>query len=72
MITRVHFEDAAQARDAAARLAASDLEVALVEERSAGDDDGEAIVYVVATPAGLTDAAEVIGLDAADPRFEVG
>ena len=71
MITRVHFEDATQADDAAAKLAAADLEVALIEERFAAYD-GEGIVYVVATPAGLTEAADVIGLDADDPRLEVG
>ena len=51
MITRIHLEDAEAADDLATAIDAAGHEVAVVQERFAGEDDGEAVEYVVCTPA---------------------
>lgn len=56
MVTRIHFDDADAADQAAETLFAGGHEVAVVRERFAGEDDDEAVEFVVATTA---DAAQV-------------
>lgn len=50
MVTRVYFEDEDRAQALAAALDGRGLEVAVIQERFAGEDDDEAIEYVVCTP----------------------
>lgn len=50
MVSRIHFDDEQRAVAAADALDDAGLEVALIQERFAGEDDDEALDYVVATP----------------------
>lgn len=50
-VTRLHFDSEDDASATAEALAAAEIEVALIKERFAGEDDDEAISFVVATPA---------------------
>lgn len=59
-ITRLHFESEDDANATAEALAAAELEVALVKERFAGEDDDEAISFVVATPASQEQVAGLV------------
>ncbi|HET9127379.1 MAG TPA: hypothetical protein VHO26_08735 [Propionibacteriaceae bacterium] len=61
MVTRIHFDDAEGADEAAETLYAAGYEVAIVRERFAGEDDDEDIDYVVATPASKQEAMEALG-----------
>ena len=51
MITRIHLEDESDADALASAIDAAGHEVAVVKERFAGEDDDEAIEFVVCTPA---------------------
>jgi alkanesulfonate monooxygenase SsuD/methylene tetrahydromethanopterin reductase-like flavin-dependent oxidoreductase (luciferase family) len=62
-VTRIHLDD----EDAAARLAeridALGFEVAVIAERFAGEDDDEAMEYVVCTPAARADLGGLVRED---------
>ena len=68
MVTRLHFDDATLADEAAEALFAAGHEVAVVRERFAGEDDDEAVDYVVATPASVEQTRAAIG-DLAENLF---
>lgn len=61
MVTRIHFEDADAADQAAEQLFEAGHEVAIVRERFAGEDDDEAIEHVVATTASEQQARDTLG-----------
>ncbi|MDA8439059.1 MAG: hypothetical protein M0Z51_09405 [Propionibacterium sp.] len=61
MVTRIHFDDAERADEAAESLFSAGHEVAVVRERFAGEDDDEDVEYVVATPASVEDARAALG-----------
>jgi len=69
MVTRIHLEDADRADEAAEALFAAGYEVAVVRERFAGEDDDEAVDYVVATPATKQEALAALGELAGDDLF---
>ncbi|MEL4357569.1 MULTISPECIES: hypothetical protein [unclassified Luteococcus] len=61
MVSRMHFDDEDQAVRAAEAIDAAGHEVALIKERFAGEDDDEAIDFVVATPASADQLKELVG-----------
>ena len=61
MVTRIHFDEAERADEAAESLFTAGYEVAVVRERFAGEDDDEDVEFVVATPASVAQAHEVLG-----------
>lgn len=63
MVSRMHFDDEAQAVEAAEKIDAAGYEVAIVQERFAGEDDDEAVEYVVASPATPEMLVQVVGDD---------
>ncbi|MDN5562958.1 hypothetical protein EDD41_3314 [Luteococcus japonicus] len=63
MVSRMHFEDEDEAVKAAEAIDAAGHEVALIKERFAGEDDDEAIDFVVATPAEPDVLRPVVGED---------
>ena len=63
MIARIHLDDQAEATTLAETLDALGHEVAIIKERFAGEDDGEAITFVVCTPADQDVLADLVGED---------
>lgn len=59
-VLRISFNEADEAESSAEMIAAAGYEVAVVKERFAGEDDDEAIVYVVATTAPLDQIREYL------------
>lgn len=68
MVSRIHFDDEQRAVAAADALDDAGLEVALIQERFAGEDDDEALDYVVATPEGAARVRELLA-DLLDEEF---
>lgn len=64
MVTRVHLDDEDAAEALARALDERGHEVVVVRERFAGDDDDEAISYVVCTPADEGALADLVDEDA--------
>ncbi|MGJ6979471.1 hypothetical protein ACSDQ9_02910 [Aestuariimicrobium soli] len=62
-ITRIHLEDETAAAELAERIDALGFEVAVIGERFAGEDDDEAIEYVVCTPATPADLGDLVDDD---------
>lgn len=63
MIARIHCDDETDAKALAEAIDARGHEVAIIKERFAGEDDGEAISYVVCTPATKDALADLVGED---------
>ncbi|MEL4506062.1 hypothetical protein AAEX63_14655 [Luteococcus sp. H138] len=63
MVSRMHFDDEDEAIKAAEAIDAAGHEVALIKERFAGEDDDEAVDYVVATPADPDALRPLVGED---------
>ncbi|MGA4668631.1 hypothetical protein ACPCG0_02330 [Propionibacteriaceae bacterium Y1923] len=63
MVTRVHFDDESEATALAQALDALGHEVAVILERFAGEDDDEAVDWVVYTPADADVLAELVDED---------
>ncbi len=61
MVSRIHFDEETEAVEAAEKIDAAGFEVVLIQERFAGEDDGEAVDYVVATPATVDELRAVVG-----------
>lgn len=61
MVTRIHCEEEDQAEQLAEAIDAAGHEVAVVKERFAGEDDDEALEFVVCTPTARDALAEVLG-----------
>ena len=61
MVTRIHVDDADLADEAAEALFSAGHEVAIIRERFAGEDDDEAVEYVVATPATKQEVVDALG-----------
>lgn len=61
MVTRLHVDDEDAAEQLAAAIDARGHEVAVVRERFAGEDDDEAIEYVVCTTAGVAELDGLVG-----------
>lgn len=70
-ISRVHFDDPADADAAAQVIADAGHEVAVVKELFDGEDDDEDAVYIVATPAPASDVVALLQRGPDDPRLEV-
>lgn len=62
-ITRIHLDDEDEASALAAAIDALGFDVAVIGERFAGEDDDEAIEYVVHTPATPEELGDLIGDD---------
>ena len=63
MVTRIHLDDESDANELAAAIDARGHEVAIIKERFHGEDDGEAIQYVVCTPATRDVLADLVDED---------
>lgn len=63
MVSRMHFDDEDEAVKAAEAIDQAGHEVALIKERFAGEDDDEAVDYVVATPATPEELKPLVGED---------
>lgn len=63
MVTRIHVDEESTAQQLAEAIDARGHEVAVIKERFAGEDDGEAVVYVVCTPAGEDVLADLVDED---------
>lgn len=61
MVTRIHFEDEGEANEFASKVDDLGHEVAVINERFAGEDDDEAVEYVVCTPASRAELFEAFG-----------
>ena len=62
-ITRIHLDDEDEAQALAEAIDARGFEVAVIGERFAGEDDDEALEYVVCTPATREELGDLIGPD---------
>lgn len=63
MIARIHLDDEVEATALAEALDGRGHEVAIIKERFAGEDDGEAVSFVVCTPADQNVLADLVGED---------
>lgn len=63
MIARIHLDEQSEATTLAEALDALGHEVAIIKERFAGEDDGEAVSFVVCTPAPQDVLADLVGED---------
>lgn len=64
MVTRIHLDDEADATALAESIDALGHEVAIIKERFAGEDDGEAVSFVVCTPADKDALVDLVDEDA--------
>lgn len=62
-ITRIHLDDEDRATSLAEAIDARGHEVAVVRERFAGEDDDEAVEFVVCTPAEESALADLLDED---------
>lgn len=63
MTTRVHYDEAEAAQEAAEILDDEGFEVAVIAERFAGEDDDEEVDYVLATTADEAAVRDLLSLD---------
>ncbi|MGA4507219.1 hypothetical protein ACQB6R_05845 [Propionibacteriaceae bacterium G1746] len=62
-VTRIHLDDEDRANELAQAIDALGHEVAVIKERFAGEDDDEAISWVVCTPATRDVLADLVDED---------
>jgi len=67
MVTRVHLGDEDEANELASRIDEAGHEVAVIQERFAGEDDDEEVEFVVATTARRRDVEALVS----DPQVFV-